>query len=291
MDFEYLNKDVKFDITIVKQIIDGVERKIKDNVPLLHNLIAKDNKTFYESYSFTSLLPTIDRARNEEWIMEKNCKDYIYYGVGNIGIFASCSPEIVLYMAIKALKTGNNIVFFDEEIKESSKYIIDIVNEECERNNYQSTIKIEELDSVSDFCNCTDKFNLILFINQYDLYLDFIAKNQKNLQILCSNYGSMDLYMDDNSLKDTLLKIDNYVYSNNINLDVHEDESVVKVVNNINMKKNNYCSVIFTKDKDKALYFIKNVKSEKVYINRSPIEEYKFEIEDCKFVNMKKIMM
>lgn len=274
----------------VKNIISNIESRIKENVAKFHNSIVQDNKTFFERFEFSTLISTMERSLKEDWVMEKNNKNQFYTGIGNIGVCYKGTSDIVLYLALKALKTNNNIIFFEEsDIHETSKIIIDIVNEECIKCNYNVCIKIEKYNKVTDFIDDTEDFNMFIFINDVQKYLDFSARNKSDMKILCSGYGSMDLFLDDKNLKDTLLEIDNYVYNNNIELELYKDENVEEVVKNINIGKHNYCAIIFTQNKDDAYYFIKNVKAEKIFVNKNPINEYKFELEDKDLIKSKKI--
>ena len=94
---------------------------------------------------------------------------------------------------------------------------------------------------------------------------------------------------DYSNLKNTLLEIDNYVYDNNIELEVYKDKNVKEVVEQINIGKHNYCAVIFTKNKEDAYYFIKNVKAEKIFVNKKLSVEYEFELSDEDLTICKKI--
>lgn len=291
MNFDYLNKKYsEFNITIVKKLFLNIEKRIKENVALFHNYIEQDNKKFFEKFEYTKLLDVLDRVNKEEWIMEKSSKTHIYYGIGNIGVCYKGNIDIALYLILKALKTNNNIVFFEEDdIHQTTKKLLDIVNEECEKCNYNICFKIVKYNKILEFCNDLNNFNMFIFINELEKYLDFSARNQNDMKVICSNYGTMNLYLDDKNLKNTLLEIDNYVYDNNIELEVYKDKNVKEVVEQINIGKHNYCAVIFTKNKEDAYYFIKNVKAEKIFVNKKLSVEYEFELSDEDLTICKKI--
>lgn len=291
MNFDFLNKEQsKFNITIVKQIVVNIEERIKKDVAIFHNYIEQDNKNFFEKFQFSKLLTAIDRINEESWIMERNNKAKIYYGIGNIGVCHKCNADLVLYLMLKALKTENNIVFFEEdEIHKTTQKLIDIVKEECMKNKYKVNFEVLKYNKISEFSSNVSNFNMFIFVNELDKYLDFLARNQNDMKIICSNYGTMDLYLDQKDLKDTLLQIDDYVYKNNIELELYKNESVVDVVKKINVGRNNYCAVIFTKSKEDAYYFIENVKAEKVFVNKNPFTEYEFELSDEEVTICKRI--
>ncbi len=291
MNLDYLEKNhSQFNIAIAKQVVFNIEKIIKENVALFHNCIEQDNKEFFEKFEFSKLLNAIDRINKEEWVMQKNTKTEIYYGIGNIGVCHKCNSDIVLYLILKALKTNNNIVFFEEDnIHQTTKKLIDIVNKECEKVKYNMHVGVEKYNKISEFCNDIGNLNMIIFINESEKYLDFLVRNKFDMKIICSNYRTMDLYLDDKDLKDILLEIDDYVYKNDIELELYKNENVRDVVNRINIGRNNYCAVIFTKNKDDAYYFIRNVKAEKVFVNKNPSTEYEFELKDEELTICKRI--
>lgn len=282
MNFDYLNKEQrKFNITVAKQIVFDIEERIRKDVALFHNYIDQDNKKFLEKFQFSKLLDAMDRINKESWIMEENKKTKIYCGIGNIGVCHKCNADVVLYFILKALKTNNNIIFFEEnEIHKTTQSLIDIANEECKKNKYSVNFEVVKYNKISEISSNVNNFNMFIFVNELDKYLDFIARNQNDMKIICSNYGTMDLFLDQKDLKDTLLQIDDYVYKNNIELELYKNESVIDVVKEINVSRNNYCAVIFTKSKEDAYYFIENVKAEKVFVNKNPAIEYEFELSD-----------
>lgn len=291
MNFDYLNKEQsKFNITIVKQLIINIEKRIKENVALFHNCIEQDNEKFFEKFEFSKLLTAVERINKESWIMEQNTKNKIYCGIGNIGVCHKCNADVILYLILKALKTNNNIVFFEgDDIHQTTQKLIDIANEESKKTKYKVNFEVVKYNKISEFSNDVNNFNMFIFINELDKYLDFLARNQNDMKIICSNYGTMDLYLDQKDLKDTLLQIDDYVYRNNIELELYKNESVREVVKKINIRRNNYCAVIFTKNKDDAYYFLENVKAEKVFVNRNPSTEYEFELSDKEVTICKRI--
>jgi gamma-glutamyl phosphate reductase len=291
MNFDYLTKEYsKFNIKIVQEIFSNIKKRIESSVGILHNSIEQDNKKYFEKFEYSKLLQTIDRANHEDWIMNKNTKTFMYYGIGNIGVCFKGTTDLVLYLLLKALKTNNNIIFFEEnEIHKTSQVLIDIVNEECEKCNYNVCFRIIKYSKITELCNDVDNFNMFIFINKTQEYLKFSSKVQNGMKIICSNYGTMDFYLDDKDLKDTLLEMDEYVYNNNIELEIYKDKNVEDAVKKINNRKKNYCAIIFTKNKENAYYFIKNVKAERIFINKNPASEYNFELSDEELTLCKRI--
>ena len=101
----------------------------------------------------------------------------------------------------------------------------------------------------------------------------------------------MSLYLDDKNLKDELLKMDEYVFNNNVELDLIKEIDVKEAVERINKNIDNYAAVIFTKDTKKAYYFIENVKAKQIFVNRNPDKDYVFEIDDEILTYLKRIFI
>ena len=290
MDFKKLEeKQSRFNNTVVKNIFDKIENQIKSSVGPLHMAVSEDNKEFSETQEFTKLLDTIKRAKNERWIMDDNSKTVMNEGRGSIAAITNDITDVSLYLILKALKTNNKIVLFvEDKIHEVTKKIIEIVNNECKEEKYNTYIDYCEYKDFKEIYDYADKFESFIFINNMDKYFKFTDK-VKDKSIIYSSYGTMSLYLDDKNLKDELLKMDEYVFNNNIELDLIKEMSVEEAVERINKNIDNYAAVIFTKDTKKAYYFIENVNAKQVFVNRNPDKEYVFEIDDEKLTNLKRI--
>lgn len=293
MDFNDIKENKicsKFDIKKVKLILEQIEKHIKENVGPMVSLINEDNKLFAESYTYTKLIETIDRINKEPLVLEKRSKSLLIEGIGNIGVIYNGNPEVLLYLSLKALRTNNNIVFFENiEGRKTNNYIINIINNVLEKNNYKAVITIEKINKKKDinqYENYINTFICIGEITEYDNLKEIVQTN-----IIYNAYGTLSLYMDDKELKNVLLDMDEYIFNNNLILDLYKDEDVKDVIQKINQKGENFCSVIFTKDIKKASYFIEYVNSQNVYINKNPFSNYNFYIDDKKIIKTKNIII
>lgn len=286
---ENSKKICKFDIKVVKEIIGNIDFEIRKNVGVLFSSIDDDNKNFYESEMYSKIISILNQLNKEGYIMERNTRDVVYDGLGNIGVFYNGQPEIFLYMTLKALKTHNNITFFEEdEIHKTTKILLDIINRICKKNKYNISINIKRFEELSEIYEYKDNIDKYIFINKYENYIDFTNKI-RNKEIIYSSYGTMTLYLDDKNLRDTLMEIDEFVFKNNINLDLVKGDNIIEIVEKINSNIDNFCTVIFTKDSKKACYFIENIKSKNIFVNKNPDKDYVFSIDDNELTMRKKI--
>lgn len=285
------NKDCsKFELKKVKTIIEQIAKYVRDNVGPMVSLINEDNSLFGESYSYTKLIQSMDKVNKEPWILEKRSKNLLIDGIGNLGVIYDGNPELLLYLSLKALKTNNNIIFFQkDEDRKINNYIINIINTFLEKNNYNTVITIEKIENKKDvqqYQNYLDTIICIGEIIEYDNLKEYVKTN-----VIYSAYGTLSLYMDDKNLRDILLDMDEYIFNNNLILDLYKDEDVKDVVQKINEKGENFCTVIFTKDIKKASYFIENVNSENVYVNKNPFKDYNFYLDDKRIIKTKNIII
>lgn len=286
---ENSKKICKFDIKVVKEIIGNIDFEIRKNVGVLFSSIDDDNKNFYESEMYSKIISILNQLNKEGYIMERNTRDVVYDGLGNIGVLYNGQPEIFLYMTLKALKTHNNITFFEEdEIHRTTKILLDIINRICKKNKYDISINIKRFEELSEIYEYKDNIDKYIFINKYENYIDFTNKI-RNKEIIYSSYGTMTLYLDDKNLRDTLMEIDEFVFKNNINLDLVKGDNIIEIVEKINSNIDNFCTVIFTKDSKKACYFIENIKSKNIFVNKNPDKDYVFSIDDNELTMRKKI--
>ena len=289
MELENSKKICKFDIKVVKEIIGNIDFEIRKNVGVLFSSIDDDNKNFYESEMYSKIISILNQLNKEGYIMERNTRDVVYDSLGNIGVFYNGQPEIFLYMTLKALKTHNNITFFEEdEIHKTTKILLDIINRICKKNEYDISINIKKFEELSEIYEYKDNIDKYIFINKYENYIDFTNKI-RNKEIVYSSYGTMTLYLDDKNLRDTLMEIDEFVFKNNINLDLVKGDNIIEIVEKINSNIDNFCTVIFTKDSKKACYFIENIKSKNIFVNKNPDKDYVFSIDDNELTMRKKI--
>lgn len=269
-----------------KLIIEKIELNLKQNVGPIISLINEDNDTFAEKTALGKLMEIIEQIKSEEWILGKSSKKYVIEPIGNIGVVYDGNPYIFFYLCLKAIKTNNSITFFETRDSHNiANYVMEIVNNFIDGNVIEVT-KIEKLKDISNYEKSVEKF---ICVGEHRLYEEL--KKYINAEIIYSAYGTMSLYMDDTTLKDKLLKIDDYVFENNISLELYVNQDMEDVVRAINTSGEDFCSVIFTKSVDRASYFVNEINSKMIFVNKNPFNEYKLEIDDSKLVRVKKIFI
>ena len=277
-----------FNVTTVKNILSEIKLQITQHNLEIINLINDDNNTYMEQTSIEKLIELVDKLQNEKWCLEKSTNKNIVDGVGNIGVIYNSNVYVFLYLCLKALKTHNNITFFKtSSLHKLEQLLIHLVTESIKKYNYVANVNIVQLDdikSISSYDYAIDKY---ICVGEHKLYNDYYKYVSK--EIVYSAYGTISVYMDDKTLKDELLKLDDFVFENDLKLNLYTDEGIDEVVKLINSSKENYCSIIFSKDIEKVKRFINEINSENIFVNKNPFKEYCFELDDIFFIKIKKV--
>lgn len=277
-----------FDVNTVKSIFNEIKLQITQHNLEIINLINDDNNTYMERTSLEKLMELIDRIQNEKWCLEKSTNKNIVDGVGNIGVIYNSNVYVFLYLCLKALKTHNNITFFKTTpLHKLEQLLIHLVTGSAKKHNYFANMNIVQLDDIKKITSYDDVIDKYICVGERKLYDDYYKYVSK--EVVYSAYGTIAVYMDDKTLKDELLKLDDFVFENDLKLNFYTNKDVDKVVNLINDTKEHYCCVIFSKDIEKVKSFINQINADKIFVNKNPFKEYYFELDDVHFIKIKKV--
>lgn len=209
-------------------------------------------------------------------------------GLGTIGVMYHGEPEVTLTLALMAIRTHNNMVFFVEENTRVNHLLIQILQDtmkECEYVN-----GIYEIEGFKEeFVSNQSFFDFGILIGDKKEYQ--IIKEKVEVPLLYHGFGSVSIYADDSYFKEVLMQVDEYVYDHNIRLQYFHDMDLQEDIKKINQGAINDCVAIFTKDFKKAYDFISKVKAKKVYVNTNPFLEYSFDFEEEDLILKKKIVI
>ena len=183
----------KYNIKLVNEIFDKIENQIKKSVGPLHMAVSEDNKEFSETQEYSNLINTINKAKEEDWIMKNNSKTLMYDGLGSIAAVTDDRSDVSLYLILKALKTHNNLVLFvNDKVHEVTKKLIEIVNKICKEDSYNTYIDYYEYKDFKEIYDYSDYFETIVFVSNIDKYFEYTDK-VKDKNIIYSSYGTMSL--------------------------------------------------------------------------------------------------
>ena len=280
-DFYFKKENV---LEILKQIRKNVVEKKK----ALEKAFELDYKEWEFKAETEKLIEIIDEVQKQEYL-PKFSKEEIIDGIGKIVLVSNSNPYINFNFMLNCLYTNNKVdIILENKLLASNKAIIEVIKKSLKDLKYDtSTIGCIELQKKEEIVSKQDNYDLLYYLGNKDEYISFIKRIHIDTKF--ENFGEMYVYIDSKDFKDVFLNIDKFAFINEIKVNYY-NTNFTKAVSSINKNNNiNKISVIFTKNIDKAYEFIKKVKSENVYINIDPTDQFKYNINANNLVYSKKI--
>ena len=286
------NTSYKFDKKVVTKFFNNLELSLEENKNVISDAITLDfNKCNFKS-DITKLKDIINEFKNKDFILSKSNATSIVNGIGNIGVIYNGSPYITLILALEAIRTHNNIIFFLEDTMLAlNSILIRIISDSLKEVSYGSynCVCMQNNISKTEIIKNQFFFDRFIFIGNKIEFLKFSRK--LNVPTIYNGYGEIHIYCDDQFFKKDLLEIDSYAYNNNISLNYFTDESLETSIRKINEFGPIETFVIYTRNTDKAFNFISKVSAKKVYFNTSPFKNYDFSFDEKDLIYEKKVFM
>ena len=250
--------------------------------------IDKRHHGVYVKYS--KILEIID----EELVDEKNYLKYtsgqIIDGYGNIAVVYNGDPYVTLKLAIKALKTHNNIVFFAKKYVAINTKIIETINILAQKMKYAKRIlSIEYNISEGTIFYNQNFFNMLLFVGEKREYQNF--KKKLGIPSIYSGYGYVDVFIDSKKFKNEILDMDEFANDNSIHINYYYDvdyDSVSKFLNKYELTET---FALFSENSETIYKYINGIKARNIFINTSPFKNYVFNITEKELIYEKNINM
>lgn len=301
---DILSKNIK---AIIIQIKNALEIN-KEAIKAANSIDKKNNNGFILDFNvIKNIFSNLEKENlfyGDVTLSQKDEEKNILYGtqimdIGNVVVITDGNPYTIIEMIIRNIMAGNTTIFSNNGFMfGTNQLLIQIIQSVLEQFNiskYLVQIYVSEnFDEVlSNFAN----IDLVVCIGNHS-FQNMILNKSKNRTIV-SGYENFDLYIEDvshieflNKIVNTGLNIQLY-----INSDTNLDHSSAIMVNDIdeaiaqiNYNGSNYSSSIFTKSKENASKFIKEVKSKIVTINTSPTIERIIDIKQNDLINTKIII-
>ncbi len=189
-------------------------------------------------------------------------------------------------MILKGLKTHNKIILCDKNNLEINKVIVNMVKEIIIKNNYYTDV-INITNNYDDIYSLQEMIDKIIYIGNKCDYIEFRKRLYINTEY--NGYGYIALFYDDDEKERIVQNIQLYCLSNFFDIDVFHN-NIDNAIAHINYLANNETTVIFSKNKENLIKFMLDIKSDKIYINKSPLADYKFYISDESLIRKKQII-
>lgn len=272
----------------VIDLINKIEAGIKNKKEALEKAFLIDYKNWEIKLELDMFFKILASVKASEYL-PKFSKENIVDGIGNILFVGNNSPYLVFSFIINSIYTNNKVcVALENKMKASNIAIIELIKKVLEENKYDSSclsyIEIEQKENILKY---QDDFELIYYMGNKEDYINFAKRI--HVQSIFENFGEMYVYIDSQEFKEMFLEIDKFAYLNDIKVEYYNTD-FENAIESINKNNNvNKISAIFTKNTDKAYEFIKNIKSENVYINMNPCENFDYKIKQDNLVYKKNI--
>lgn len=280
MNNYYFNKEKTL------EVLNNIRKEIQENKKYICEAIKLDFKEWEIDINFEKFLDIINSIKNKDYL-PKFSKEEIVDGIGKVILISNQNPYIIFNFILSCIYTNNKVtVLLEEKMLATNKAIIEIIKKSIKKLK----LDIDTVEYIEDekllFEN-QDNYDLLYYLGNKEEYIKFIKRI--HIDSFFENFGEMYVYMDSKDFKEEFYNIDKFAYLNDIEVK-YFNTSFNNSIEQINKQNNiNRISVIFTKNIDKAYEFIKKIKTENVYININPCEDFQFEINMKNLIYTKKI--
>lgn len=274
----------------VIELLDKIQKDLKDKNKILKKAFDLDYKEWEIKIDTEKFIKIVENIKCQEYL-PKFSKQEIIDGIGNIALVNSSNPYIMFNFILSSIYTNNKVtVVLEEKMLASNMALIELVRKSLEDLKYDpELVSYKEVLNKEEIILCQDDFDLLYYLGNKEEYLNFIKRIHIDSKF--ENFGELYIYVDDKDFKEQIINIDKFAYINEMkvyyfNTDFENSVEMINQKNNINKT-----SIIFTKNIEKAYEFVKKVKTERVYINKEPDEEFIYNINMNNLVFAKKIIL
>lgn len=281
------NTKIVFAIKDIEKILKDFEEEFENNIALLVEKTNQDYKTHHLKISIEELRNQIQRIKNEPIeIIEELDSKCIKDGVGTIVTIYNGKPNITVEMILNSVKTHNRMILCMENEFETSKLLVELMKTVLYNNNYNELL-ISTIIDYDDICACQEYTDKIIFVgSKYD-YINLRKKLYVDIEY--NGYGYISLFYDNDECITAIENMKIYALNNFMELEIY-DGDIEEAIEKINYLKLNETTVIFSKEKQNIIKWILGIKGKKIYVNKNPLVNYKFEISSNSFIRSKDIM-
>ena len=226
-------------------------------------------------------------------------KSTLYEKTGILLTLFDGNTYTMLEMILLGILTHNTIIFaYDKYMIGINNLLIDTIQNVIEpmglnRYMFQHTTNIG-----SELFNNFKTINKTIIIGDSDFQSKYLSL--ATTDVLVSGYNNYDIYIESMDHKDVILDIISKDININIyvnsEIDYEFDDAIVvddvdEAITRINYSGSNYSAIIFTNDNKSASRFIKNVNSDNLLVNASPLLVSDFNISQEQLLRKKNIIM
>lgn len=276
----FLKKDIE-------NVINTFEENFENSISQFVEATNKDYEKYISKIRIEELRETIKdiKSQNIE-ITDKVDNKYIKDGFGTIVAIYNGIPKVTMNLLLNAIKTHNKIILCAENEFETNLLIVNILKGTLRNSGFSEEIIniVKGYDDIFEYQEYIDK--VIYIGNKYD-YINLRKKLYVETEY--NGYGYISVFYDNDEYIDFVENMKMYSLNNFIDMDIY-DGDIDEAIDRMNYLKLNQTVAIFSKKKSNVIKAILNIKSDNIYINKSPLENYKFKISQNSFIRDKHIL-
>ncbi len=281
-----------FDERKVKSIINDFCKVFTSKKSTIEKAIEADFKVDRIKLEYSKMLKQLEIIKTINIpIFDKTLHTTITTGIGNIAVMYDGSSYVTLDLILKAILTHNDIYLFSSDyMLATNTIIVTLINDIIKKHNYDATVK--HLQAKTDFFREVvlnqNEFDLLVYVgNKYEFKK---IKEDFNKPIILKESGNVFVYVEpEEEIRQTLLKMDNYAYNNNINIEYFTGDNLSEIINKMNEISTNDTIAVFTKNSKRAFELISRVNTNKIFINKNPFEDYTFSFDEKMLITEKRL--
>lgn len=285
----HTNMNIKTDTRkVVKNIFDIIEEN-REGIEKANEIDIKNNNGFKLDFEI------INKIKNEIDLlgdvyrkvisMKKNENNYIEGkqtdNLGTICLIYDGNTYCLLEIILKAILTHNSIIATSETdyMKATNELILILIHRILEAYEIdKNLIQIIYTSRLEQLLSNSISINKVIVIGDRN-FQDKI-KEMSQIEVISKGYNNFDIYIDNLQNIELIEKL----MEKNKNIDVYiskglkisfdnyiEVEDINEAISQINFNTSGYSSSIFTDNNQAAMQFLREIKSDNISVNSSPL--------------------
>ena len=299
----HVNMNVNID---VKQVVKDIFIEIneaKDDIMKANMIDIRNNNGLEIDFNIIGMMEEellkIDVLYNKSIYLENNQREYLLNdSFGTVCTIYNGNTYYLIELALKSILTRNSMIFVSDinYMDFTNRLILILIKNVLDKYRIdKNLIQLLYTDDFHALLSNNASIDRVLAIG--DLEFQNRVKETSSVEVICLGIDQYDIYIEDInniSILKTLSKIDCCDIYVKLGLKVSFDdyievEDVEEAVGQINFNSAGYASIILTDSNSSASYFVKNVKTDNVFVNTLFTQNYlKFDMD--LFLRKKKVI-
>ena len=293
----YSNMDINIDGKKVVQNIFELLNENKENIEKANKIDVKNNNGFEINFDIfhklKSEIKDIEDVYRKVISMKKNENNYLEGkqtdNLGTVCLVYDGNTYCLLELVLKAILTHNSIIITSESdyMKATNELIVILIQRILKAYNIdKNLVQILYTSRIEELLSNSTSINKVITIGNKN-FQNKIKKISK-VEVISKGYNYFDLYIEDL----TNLAFIKKIIKEEENIEIYvkrglkvpfenyiDVEDIDEAIAQINFNSSGYSSSIFTDNNKNASAFLREVKTDNVSVNSSPLIEGNIDID------------